>query len=81
MNTYSHQFYARCPGSGDTIEYSLKLETGRTVMVEDIEKECSFPEPAYHEDIANKLAKIFGGRQTISAYHGCIHIETVRVRA
>lgn len=78
MNIYRHQFLAVCPSDKASIKYALQIEAAFTIMAELIEQECRFDGPAYHEDIADKLLARLGGKQSLTAIHGKVEIETRR---
>lgn len=79
-NTYEYSFTATCPNDGTRIGYSLRIVTqGEVIMTEDIEAACRHTEPAYHEDIADRLHARFGGQQTLVATHGDVRVTTHRV--
>ena len=78
MNTYRRTFYARCPNNGHMIVYRLAIETTQTIMVESIVAACSSIGEGYHEEIADALSRLFGGRQTLAAFHHGVQIDTVR---
>lgn len=81
-NTYEYSFVAICPNDGARITYALRIEThGDVVMTEDIEGACRYTEPAYHEDIADRLHLRFGGNQTLVAAHGNVQVTTRRSSA
>jgi len=46
-------------------------------MVEDIVTMCALSR-GHHEDIADGLKRSLGGKQTLSALHHGVEIETVR---
>lgn len=78
MNIYRHQFIAVCPSDKASIRYTLQIEADFVIMAERIEQECTFDAPVYHEDVADKLLGRFGGKQTLTATHGKVEIETRR---
>jgi len=81
LNIYRYRFWVPCPNNGRAISYTLKLETGRTIMVEDIiaagEHALTLEKP-YHENIADMLYERFGGEQGLRAFHHGVEIETRR---
>jgi hypothetical protein len=83
INTYRQTFTAPCCNNGLVVIYDLEIEVGadRFIMVEDIQAACveaaKLPKP-YHENIADYLFGLFGGRQTIRAHHHGTDIETRR---
>lgn len=79
MNIYRTTFFSRCPVDGQRIAYSLTIEAAGRIMTEDIAAACASWPSALHEDIADGLAAL-GGRQTLTATHGSVEIETVRER-
>jgi hypothetical protein len=78
LNTYKHAFMRNCPANGEAIQYSLTIEADCFVPVEAIASAVSaLPNPAFHEDMADRLRKL-GGRQTLSAVHHGTEIVTER---
>lgn len=49
----------------------------RTIMVEDIQAAVATLE-GFHEEHADKLLALFGGKQTLVAHHHGTDIETIR---
>lgn len=78
LNIYKHSFWATCPVDAARIKYHLQIESEHKIIAEQIEQECLFSEPAFHEDIADKMLTKFSGRQTLAAVHGSVAIETIR---
>jgi hypothetical protein len=81
VNIYRTSFSATCPNNGETIAYALTIEATAVIMAEDIVAACkraSLCEKPYHETIADYLHKQLGGRQTITAHHHGVDIETRR---
>lgn len=78
LNIYRYSFTATCPVDGAAIEYRLQIETRSAVKAERIVAECTFDQPAFHEDIADRLLKSLGGRQVLTATHTGVDIETQR---
>lgn len=77
MNIYTQHFRATCPMNNCTVDYRLRIESMRTIMVEDIQVAVSSLE-GFHEDHADKLLALFGGKQTLVAHHHGTDIETIR---
>lgn len=79
-NTYTVEFFAKCPGNGVRVKYSLQILAGRVVMVEDILEfiEEKTAQPVYHEQIADALARRFPGLQIMRAHHHGVDIVTTR---
>lgn len=80
-NHYRYSFAAPCPNNGLSVSYELEIVTTWTVMVEDIIAACELAQQAsrpYHETIADELYGLFGGMQTIIAFHHGVEIETRR---
>ena len=77
-NIYRHTFVARCPNNGQNVVYRLAIETMERIMVERIMAACKAVEGGYHEEIADALSALFGGRQTLAAFHHGVHIDTTR---
>lgn len=80
MNTYTVEFFARCPANSLRIKYRLEISTHVMLMVEDIVDEVEGIERGFHEDIADRLQAKFGGHQTMTAHHHGVDIKTVRGR-
>lgn len=78
MNIYTTEFFAFCPENEVRVKYTLRIESATVIKVEDIIDKATFHERGYHEEIADQLHKVFGGRQTLSAEHHGVHIETKR---
>lgn len=79
MNRYRTKFTAKCPVNGKVVRYELLIETGECVMVEDIlQQVAALPKFGFHEDLANRLAAVLPGQQTLRAHHHGVDIETVR---
>jgi hypothetical protein len=76
-NEYTHRFVVRCPNNQDRIHYALTVRTLETIMVEDLVAACT-SDPAYHEDLADRLHARFGGSQELRAFHHGVAIRTVR---
>lgn len=76
MNIYRYTFAAECPVNGETIIYSLQIETGRQIYVEHIKTACALHASGYHEPIAADLHARFGGDLTLRANHHGVEIET-----
>lgn len=85
MNTYRVEFFAKCPSNGVRIKYDLTIEApaGRVLMAEHIlmHVESLTGRPAFHEQLADHLARLLPGRQTLRAHHHGVDIETVREAA
>lgn len=79
MNRYTRTFVASCPNDGQPIIYNLTIEThGRMIQVEHIVTATKMIKSGYHEQIADELHRLFGGRHVICARHIDVDIETVR---
>lgn len=78
MNRYTQHFTALCAANDRAVDYVLTIETGRTIMVEEIQAAVAELGRGFHEDFAERLFGRFGGRQTISAHHHGTDVETVR---
>jgi hypothetical protein len=78
-NIYRREFIARCPVNQHPIRYRLTIQTeGRLITVEDIVRVTSELVSGYHEAIADELHAVFGGSQTMVAFHHGVEIETRR---
>jgi hypothetical protein len=78
LNRYHVTFIATCPNNGVEIHYDLTIDTKLTIMVEDIMAEVRSITAGFHEDIADRLADRFLGRQTLKGHHHGVDITTVR---
>jgi hypothetical protein len=78
VNTYRAEFFARCPINGARVHYTLRIETLEVIPVERINDVLHDLREGLHEGIADSLCKAFGGRQTMTAFHHGVAIETVR---
>lgn len=78
MNTYRADFHARCPDNGARIHYHWTLITAQVVRVEKINDALDAVRIGFHEDIADDLHRLFGGKQTMTAEHHGVTIETMR---
>ncbi len=80
MNTYTAEFFAKCPTNAARVKYTLTIETSAMLMVETINDALlrdDFRE-GYHERMADRLAQLLPGRQTMRAFHHGVSIETIR---
>ncbi len=80
-NIYRTLFEAPCVVNEQKVEYDLRIETTRTIMVEDIQAavvEAVKLEKPYHETMADFLFERFGGRQSMTAFHHGVEITTER---
>ena len=79
MNKYTYSFNSQCPNeTHGVIYYTIEIETPTMIMVEAIIDYCKKYVKSYHEEIADDLIKKFGGKQTITATHKNVKIETIR---
>jgi hypothetical protein len=80
LNTYAAEFFAKCPGNGARVKYTLEIRTTEMVMVERINDVLltDFFREGYHEAFADHLAQHLPGRQTLRAFHHGVQIETIR---
>jgi hypothetical protein len=78
MNKYTVDFVVECPSDGDMVLYTLEIQCENTIYVEKINTSVRMFKKDYHENIADSLYKVFGGKQTIVATHQGVRIETVR---
>ncbi|MFJ2541150.1 hypothetical protein [Pseudomonas sp. NPDC087614] len=79
MNIYRHTFAAVCPSDGELIIYRLEIRSLVMIHVEHIKTATALIKKGWHEQIADRLAEILSGDQTIIATHQGIEIETVRL--
>lgn len=78
LNRYHVTFNATCPNNGADIPYDLTIDTRLTIMVEDLVKEVQSIKSGFHEDIADRLAYRFFGRQTLKGHQHGVVLTTVR---
>lgn len=78
MNSYLTEFFAQCPNNGQRIKYSLRIDSMAMIAVEQITAAIENVADAYHEEIADSLHAQFGGRQTLTADHHGVTIQTTR---
>lgn len=78
VNCYQTEFFAFCPLNNIRIKYQLKIETESMLDVADLIDEVTLCTRGLHEDLADDLFKSFGGKQTLTAFHHGVLIETVR---
>lgn len=82
MNTYRTDFFALCPSNGIRIKYTLKIEvpSSQVVHAEHIMMSIALhtQKPAYHEHLADTFANLLPGKQTLTADHHGVSIETIR---
>lgn len=78
MNAYTTQFFANCPNNGLRILYTLRIETTEVISVEQIIAKVEGVGDAYHEELADELLLSLGGKQTLTADHHGVTIETTR---
>lgn len=78
MNRYKVKFNAVCPVNGDSIEYSLMIESSKMIEAERIMEVVSGFGSGFHEVFADALHKTFGGKHFMTAIHGGVLIETER---
>ena len=77
MNIYELEFFSICPINKIRVKYEWKIETHRVIEVEKL-IEAVAGISGFHESIADDLKKLFGGRQTIKAFHHGVTIRTER---
>jgi hypothetical protein len=78
MNRYKIKFMSTCPVNEDRIEYSLEINSCKTIMAEAILDTVDGFKKGFHEEFADVLHAKFGGKQFMSAVHGGVLIETER---
>jgi hypothetical protein len=78
VNIYRHQFVSNCPNNGQAIIYALTIETDRVIYAEHITIAAALRNRSFHEAIADDLFARFGGKQTLTAHHHGVDIETRR---
>ena len=77
MNIYTTEFFAKCPNNGIRIKYQLRIEAEGVIPVEEILAAVDRFREGFHESLADALSTL-GGRQTLTADHHGVTIETVR---
>jgi hypothetical protein len=78
MNKYITKFIALCPVNDKPINYRLEIKHTDKILVEEISEELNKFTSAFHEDIADELFSRFGGKQTLTANHHGVVIQTKR---
>jgi hypothetical protein len=78
VNIYTQRFSALCARNKRRVEYVLRIESIKTIMVEDIQEIVEDFESGYHEDFADELYAKFGGVQTLDAHHHGTDVRTIR---
>lgn len=78
MNIYRHAFVAACPADADRIVYRLEIRSPTMIRVEDIREEVAKIHEGFHEQIADRLHRAFGGQQRMTATHQGVEVETLR---
>lgn len=77
-NIYRYKFYSNCPTNGEVIQYHFELISEKMVIAEHVQTACAINRLGFHEDIADRLHDAFGGKQTLTATHHGVEIETRR---
>jgi len=78
VNRYKVKFNAVCPVNGDSIEYSMMIESSKMIEAERIMEVVSGFKSGFHEVFADALHKKFGGKHFMTAIHSGVLIETER---
>jgi hypothetical protein len=78
LNIYKAEFFAFCPVNEVRVQYRFCIETDKVIKVEEIIDEITLHNRGFHEDIADQLHRTFGGKQTLTAHHHGVDIETIR---
>ena len=78
LNAYTTEFFCNCPNNGIRIKYRWCVETDRTLRVEEIIATVELLDDKFHEELADELVSSFGGKQTLTAEHHGVTIETTR---
>lgn len=84
MNSYTMTFAANCPTNGVRTNFTWRIDSKTLIRVEEmvaIVESVESSEPAFHEEIADRLAERFDGEHTLTAYHHGVLIETKRTGA
>ena len=78
-NTYKTRFFSVCPINKARIDYQLTIETDKVIGVEELLTLLGgYYSEGFHELMADDLFERFGGKQTLTAHHHGVDIETVR---
>lgn len=77
MNIYSTEFFSICPVNGVRVKYDWRIETDKTIPVEQMLAATETAD-GFHEEIADHLAAQFQGAHTLRAFHHGVNIETIR---
>lgn len=78
MNTYTTEFFCKCPTNNVRIKYELEIQTTGVIFVERILDFVDKMDNQYHENIADILLEEFGGKQVLVACHHGVVIKTER---
>ena len=78
INIYKTIFIQNCPTNDLPVNYNLEIQTFKTVMVEELLNFLQQEKNCYHEDLADKLIRKFGGNQKMTAFHHGVEITTER---
>ena len=78
MNKYITKFISLCPVNNKPISYSLEIKHSDKIFVEEILEEVKKFTALFHEEIADELFLKFGGKQTLTANHHGVFIQTER---
>lgn len=78
MNTYSTEFFCKCPTNNVRIKYEFEIKTTSIIFVEEILDYVDNFQNQYHENMADLLLEKFGGKQILVAYHHGVVIKTDR---
>lgn len=79
-NVYTAEFFAKCPNNAARVKYTLTIEVPTMLMVEKINDALMRDEfrEGFHEQMADRLAQLLPGHQTMRAFHHGVSIETIR---
>lgn len=78
MNLYGVNFNVQCPANLASIAYRLEIRSNAPIPVEQIAAAVKRFRIGYHEEIADVLAALLPGHQTISAHHHGVDIVSTR---
>ena len=78
MNRYTTEFFSQCPNNNVRIKYTFVIETSTVIQVEQIIDAVMLLDRGFHEELADQLHREFGGKQTLTAHHHGVLIETER---
>ena len=78
MNKYETITTTTCPTNGSIVEIHIVIVSCHAIMVEDLQEFLKENLTSYHEVLADKLHKRFGGKQILTGFHHGVWITTER---